>query len=52
MRTVLLRLISNTRLTFAWYGHLKCRHFKEAFRRNCAASVGCMVAAVPFAFRF
>jgi uncharacterized protein (DUF486 family) len=51
---------------FVWYGHLRFRqallllvilvswgiNLKEAFRRNYAASVGCLVAAVYFVFRF
>jgi uncharacterized protein (DUF486 family) len=49
---------------FVWYGHLRFRqalllllvswgtNLKEAFRGNCAASFGCTVAAVYFAFRF
>ena len=108
MKTVLLLLISNIFMTFAWYGHLKFLkapispvifaswgiaffeycfqvpanrwgyatfsgaqlkvmqeiitlavfvvfslfYLKEAFRWNYAASFGCMVAAVYFAFRF
>jgi uncharacterized protein (DUF486 family) len=49
---------------FAWYGHLRFPqaplfvilvssgiNLKEAFRWNCAASFGCIVAAVYFAFR-
>ena len=53
-------------LLFAWYDHLRFRqaplllvilvsrgiNFKEAFRGNYAASFGCTVAAVYFAFRF
>ena len=108
MKTVLLLLVSNIFMTFAWYGHLRFRqsplflvilvswgiaffeycfqvpanrwgygefsaaqlkviqeivtlavfvvfsllYLKEAFRWNYAASFGCMVAAVYFAFRF
>ena len=108
MKTVLLLLVSNIFMTFAWYGHLRFRqaplllvilvswgiaffeycfqvpanrwgfgefsapqlkviqeivtlavfvvfsllYLKEAFRWNYAASLGCMVAAVYFAFRF
>lgn len=108
MRTVVLLMISNIFMTFAWYGHLKYRqsplslvilvswgiaffeycfqvpanrwgygtfmaaqlkviqevvtlavfvvfsllYLREAFRWNYAASFGCMVAAVYFAFRF
>ena len=108
MKTVLLLLVSNIFMTFAWYGHLRFRqaplllvilvswgiaffeycfqvpanrwghgefnadqlkviqeivtlavfvvfsllYRKEAFRWNYAASFGCMVAAVYFAFRF
>ena len=67
MKTVLLLLASNIFMTFAWYGQLKAiqeivtlavfvvfslLYLKEAFRRNYAASFGCMVAAVYFAFRF
>ena len=108
MRTVVLLLVSNIFMTFAWYGHLKFRqaplylvilvswgiaffeycfqvpanrlgygmfsaaqlkiiqevitlavfvvfsllYLKEAFRWNYAASFGCMVAAIYFAFRF
>jgi uncharacterized protein (DUF486 family) len=51
---------------FVWYGHRRFRqaplllvilvswgmNLKEAFRGNCAASFGCTVAAVYFAFRF
>ena len=52
---------------FVWYGHLRFRqallvllvilvswgiNLKEAFRRNYAASSGCVVAAVYFVFRF
>jgi len=108
VKTVLLLLVSNIFMTFAWYGHLRFRqaplllvilvswgiaffeycfqvpanrwgygefsaaqlkviqeivtlavfvvfsllYLKEAFRWNYAASFGCMVAAVYFAFRF
>jgi uncharacterized protein (DUF486 family) len=60
MRTIVLLMLSNILMTFAWYGHLKFPqtplfslfYLKETFRWNFAASFGCMVAAVFFAFRF
>jgi uncharacterized protein len=108
MRTIVLLMLSNIFMTFAWYGHLKFPqtplylavlvswgiaffeycfqvpanrfgygaftaaqlkiiqeivtlvvfvvfslfYLKETFRWNYAASFGCMVAAVFFAFRF
>jgi len=48
-KTVVLLILSNIFMTFAWYAHL--RHLKEPVRLNYLWAALCMCGAVFFMFR-